>query len=104
MKTDKTPKTTPALNEERHQQLKQLFPECLTEGEVDLGKLENILYIREGGGHTKRIGITSTGQASAKQSASSISLLRPPSRRAERNRYSSTALQTSSLKARTWRC
>ena len=50
MTTDKTPKTTPALNEERHRQLKQLFPECLTEGEVDLGKLENILYIRDGGG------------------------------------------------------
>ena len=50
MKTDKTPKTTPALNEERLRQLKQLFPECLTEGEVDLGKLENILQISEGGG------------------------------------------------------
>ena len=50
MKTDKTPKTTPALNEERLRQLKQLFPECLTEGEVDLGKLANILYIREWGG------------------------------------------------------
>ena len=50
MTTDKTPKTTPALNEERLRQLKQLFPECLTEGEVDLGKLANILYIRDGGG------------------------------------------------------
>ena len=50
MKTDKTPKTTPALNEERLRQLKQLFPECLTEGEVDLGKLENILSVCEGGG------------------------------------------------------
>ena len=54
MKTDKTPKTTPALNEERHRQLKQLFPECLTEGEVDMGKLEDILYISEGGGTPKR--------------------------------------------------
>ena len=49
MTTHKTPKTTPALNEERLRQLKQLFPECLTEGEVDLGKLANILYIRDGG-------------------------------------------------------
>ena len=50
MKTDKIPKTTPPPNEERLRQLKQLFPECLTEGEVDLGKLENILQISEGGG------------------------------------------------------
>ena len=47
MKTDKTPKTTPSPNEERLRQLKQLFPECLTEGEVDLGKLANILHICE---------------------------------------------------------
>ena len=50
MKTDKTPKTTPAPNEERLRQLKQLFPECLTEGEVDMEKLANILEICEGGG------------------------------------------------------
>ena len=50
MKTDKTPKTTPSPNEERLRQLKQLFPECLTEGEVDLEKLENILQSCEGGG------------------------------------------------------
>ena len=50
MKTDKTPKTTPSPNEERLRQLKQLFPECLTEGEVDMEKLANILEICEGGG------------------------------------------------------
>ncbi len=50
MKTNKTPKTTPSPNEERLRKLKQLFPECLTEGEVDLGKLANILYICDGEG------------------------------------------------------
>ena len=50
MTTDKTPKTTPSPNEERLRQLKQLFPECLTEGEVDMEKLANILQICEGGG------------------------------------------------------
>ena len=50
MTTDKTPKTTPSPNEERVRQLKQLFPECLTEGEVDMEKLENILQSCEGGG------------------------------------------------------
>lgn len=52
MKTDKTPRTTPILNEERLRQLKQLFPECLTEGEVDMEKLANILHVCEvkGGG------------------------------------------------------
>ena len=55
MTTDKTPKTTPALNEERLRQLKQLFPECLTEGEVDMEKLVNILHFCEvkGGGKPK---------------------------------------------------
>ena len=55
MKTDKTPKTTPVPNEERHRQLKQLFPECLTEGEVDMEKLANILHLCEvkGGGKPK---------------------------------------------------
>lgn len=50
MKPDKTPKTTPAPNEARRKQLKQLFPECLTEGEVDMGKLADILYVCDGGG------------------------------------------------------
>ena len=50
MKPDKTPKTTPAPNEARRRQLKQLFPECLTEGEVDMGKLADILYVCDGGG------------------------------------------------------
>ena len=43
MKTQKIQKATPAFNEERLRQLKQLFPECLTEGEVDLEKLNEIL-------------------------------------------------------------
>ena len=50
MTTDKTTKTTPSPNEERHRQLKQLFPECLTEGDVDMDKLANILHVCDGGG------------------------------------------------------
>ena len=50
MKPDKTPKTAPAPNEARLRQLKQLFPECLTEGEVDTGKLAKILHDCDGGG------------------------------------------------------
>ena len=103
MKPDKTQKTTPAPNEARRKQLKQLFPECLTEGEVDLGKLADILHVCDGGG-VNLIGIISIGTASAKPSDCSTSLPRQPSGRAERHRFSSTAPQTSSLKAITWRC
>ncbi len=46
----KTPKTTRNPNAERLRQLKQLFPECLTEGRIDAEKLQNILYYCEGGG------------------------------------------------------
>lgn len=47
---DKVQKTTTTPNEERLKQLKQLFPECLTEGEVDLKKLNAILNSLYGGG------------------------------------------------------
>jgi len=40
---EKIPKTTTTPNEERLKQLKQLYPECLTEGEVDLEKLKDFL-------------------------------------------------------------
>ena len=40
---DKVQKTTTTPHEERLQQLKQLYPECLTEGEVDLEKLKDTL-------------------------------------------------------------
>ena len=46
----KTPKTTPNPNAERLRQLKQLFPECLTEGSIDAEKLQGILHNCEGGG------------------------------------------------------
>ena len=46
----KTPKTTPDPNAERLRQLKQLFPECLTEGNIDAEKLQHILHDCEGGG------------------------------------------------------
>ena len=46
----KTPKTTPNPNAERLRQLKQLFPECLTEGNIDAEKLQHILHDCEGGG------------------------------------------------------
>ena len=41
---DKTQRTTAIPNDERLRQLKQLFPECITEGEVDPEKLNNLLY------------------------------------------------------------
>jgi len=48
---DKVQRTTATPNEERLRQLKQLFPECLTEGEVDPEKLSNLLFCEiEGGG------------------------------------------------------
>ena len=53
MKTKKIQTATPTPNEARIRQLKQLFPECLTEGKVDTEKLEDILYnweVKEGGG------------------------------------------------------
>ncbi|MDE0087822.1 MAG: site-specific DNA-methyltransferase [Candidatus Poribacteria bacterium] len=39
----KVQKTTTTPNEERLKQLKQLYPECLTEGEVDIEKLKDFL-------------------------------------------------------------
>ena len=48
---EKVQKTTTTSNEERLNQLKQLFPECLTEGEVDAVKVMELLNIcKEGGG------------------------------------------------------
>ena len=40
---EKVGKTTTIPNEERLKQLKQLYPECLTEGEIDLEKLKDVL-------------------------------------------------------------
>ena len=48
--TDKVQKTTPILNEDRLNQLKQLFPECLTEGEVDVVKVMELLNVCKAGG------------------------------------------------------
>ncbi len=48
---DKVQKTTTTPNEERLKQLKQLFPECLTEGEIDPEKLNNLLLREIGGGY-----------------------------------------------------
>ena len=47
---NKVEKVTIPSNAERLNQLKQLFPECLTEGEVDLGELNKILNIYKAGG------------------------------------------------------
>ncbi len=46
----KVQKTTTIPNEERLKQLRQLYPECLTEGEIDLEKLHNLLLCESGGG------------------------------------------------------
>lgn len=48
--TDKVQRTTPIPNEERLNQLKQLFPECLTEGEVDAVKVMESLNVCKAGG------------------------------------------------------
>ena len=47
---DKVSRTTTTPNEERLDQLKQLFPECLTEGEMDTAKVIDQLNIRKAGG------------------------------------------------------
>lgn len=47
---NKVQKTTTTPNEERLDQLKQLFPECLTEGEVDAAKVIEQLNICKAGG------------------------------------------------------
>ncbi|MCY3628146.1 MAG: hypothetical protein OXG88_10970 [Gammaproteobacteria bacterium] len=47
---DKVQRTTTTPNEERLNQLKQLFPECLTEGEVDALKVMEQLNICKAGG------------------------------------------------------
>ena len=47
---DKVSRTTTIPNEERLNQLKQLFPECLTEGEIDSTKLNELLSICKVGG------------------------------------------------------
>ena len=46
---DKVSRTT-TPNEERLNQLKQLFPECLTEGEVDTAKVIEQLNVCKVGG------------------------------------------------------
>ena len=50
MPIDKIETATLAPDTERFRQLKQLFPDCVTEGEVDLGKLKQLLHISKGGG------------------------------------------------------
>ena len=47
---DKAQRTTAIPSEERLRQLKQLFPECITEGEVDPEKLNNLLFCESRGG------------------------------------------------------
>ena len=50
---NKVQKTTTTPNEGRLNQLKQLFPECLTEGEVDAAKIiEQLNICKAGGGGT----------------------------------------------------
>lgn len=45
---EKVQKTTMIPNEERLKKLKQLYPECLIEGEVDIKKLKDFLSIEDG--------------------------------------------------------
>ena len=50
---DRASRITPIPNEERLNQLKQLFPECLTEGEVDAAKIiEQLNICKVGGGYS----------------------------------------------------
>lgn len=44
---NKVQKTTTTPNKERLCQFKQLYPECLTEGKIDLEKLRDILSIED---------------------------------------------------------
>ena len=50
MPIEKIQTVTLPPNAERFQQLTQLFPDCVTEGKVDLEKLEQLLHIYEGEG------------------------------------------------------
>lgn len=78
---DKVEKTTPNPNEARLQQLKQLFPECLVEGEVDLTELSKLLNTCSAGGvnytlMNSQINTASLGQANAKPPVFSTHLLK----------------------------
>ena len=50
MPIEKIQTATLAADTERFRQFKQLFPDCVTEGEVDLEKFEQLLHICDGGG------------------------------------------------------
>lgn len=52
---DKVQKITTTPHEERLKQLKQIFPESLTEGKIDPGKLNNLLLREIRGGDVNRI-------------------------------------------------
>lgn len=49
MTTDKVKKATTSPHNQRLQQLKDLFPECVTEDEIDVETLYKILNISGGG-------------------------------------------------------
>ena len=50
MPIEKIQTATLAPDAERFRQFKQLFPDCVTEDEVDLEKFEQLLHICDGGG------------------------------------------------------
>jgi len=52
---DKVQKTTTTPHEQRLQQLKDLFPECVTEGDIDMEHLLKLLNTSiDGGGNLRR--------------------------------------------------
>ena len=71
--TDKVQKTTLTPHEQRLQYLKCLFPECVTEGEIDTEQLVKLLNISGGGmGLMNTLIFTvSHGQVNVKPSVSS---------------------------------
>ena len=63
---NKVQRTTSIPNEERLNQLKQLFPECLTEDEVDAVKVMELLNVcKDGGQMSVKSRIALHGQVSA---------------------------------------
>ena len=74
---EKVQKTTTTPNEERLKKLKKLYPECLTEGEVDIEKLKDLLSIkdREANGNER---YNFHGQEKVMLSCTSTLLLRQP--------------------------
>ncbi len=76
---DKIQRTTTTPNEERLNQLKHLFPECLTEGEVDTAKVIEQLNICKVGGRSLMNSTNVTASPGPAKTMLFVSSTHPPS-------------------------